>query len=68
MKDDAGKWDRNEYFCVFLLFVAINVRSADPRPNALIHLSVDQTMLPCRFETACTRAVSLARIRALMKL
>src|SRR5204863_2365222 len=42
MQNDASEWDRNEQFRVFLLFVAINVLSAGPRPNALIHLSVDQ--------------------------
>src|SRR3954451_4700315 len=41
MKDNAGKWNRDEQFCVFLLFVAINILSANSRANASIHLRLD---------------------------
>src|SRR5205809_3904966 len=41
MKDNAGKWNRDEQFRVFLLFVAINILSANSRANASIHLRLD---------------------------
>src|SRR5436190_6510681 len=68
MKDNAGKWNRDEQFRVFLLFVAINILSANSRANASIHLRLDHDNLSWCFDPACTRMVSLARIRALMKL
>lgn len=41
MENDAGEWDRYEQLCVFHLFVATTVRSAEPLTDELVHMSLD---------------------------
>jgi hypothetical protein len=41
MENDSGERDRYEQLCIFHFLAAIDVLSAEPRADVLIHMSLD---------------------------